>query len=397
MDILKRRHIIYFVIMALMAPQLVSALPRDPDLFSPDNPQGDLVDTVDVFASSETAALTKPLMHGRQYDLVVEGIFNPNLTGRKADAGFYSDDNFSTASGCKQNGTGLIVSAPNEVNYGGPGSGLICDRFGHKYSISHKPSVDSSVSLKIADPDGDRTNNSGKLTVRVYLQRYVTWTLQLSQPLGLVDQEEVVVDATPYSPYKETPPIIVRIPPIPNLLTLSVQIKSTNPNPGDPNSECPRNLSLVLWVNETPNEMPIIECIPREADELNRVTATVGPYGHPGGDQQLFPSFPLPLRQAVAIPPELRQGSKIVVRFSWKADVSKLVRLASTTGGNEVWSPFSVKDDALWFATNLDSVGGSIAIVPYRPDGTPFSSVRRDYPGLGQIIEAMFANRVVGK
>ncbi|MEO7804795.1 MAG: hypothetical protein ABIS18_10915, partial [Actinomycetota bacterium] len=320
---------------------------------------------------------------------------------------------------CSQNGTGLLVDG---ANYGDATKGLMCDRFNHKYQIGFQSPVTAPASLKIADPDGNRTNgNSGKLTVKVYLKALVTWTFALGlQPLQQVDgkAETPAVDTRPYEKQVYIPTQTVPLPPIPTIPLPRVvfEVRSVNPN----RSDCPRNLVFTLWVNGTPTSQTLGTCFPKEADYFNGFNEyypKVGPIpGTPGGDTQLLPGTTATVVPGMYVPPtavdlyailapylapfglSVDKGTKVVVTFSWKADTSKMVKVASVTGGTDVWMPFGASS-AAWFAdpVNLYSVGATLNISLYRPNGEFLIGQGVPIPGLGQVIEAMFANQVAGK
>ncbi|MEO7802925.1 MAG: hypothetical protein ABIS18_00210 [Actinomycetota bacterium] len=391
---MKRRHIIYLIITALLAPQLVSALPRDPALFTSEHPQETLIETIEVFANSNSQVFTSALTGGRNYTFAVSGVYNVNST-RQGDGGFYSDNAWSS---CSQNGTGLLVDG---ANYGDATKGLMCDRFNHKYQIGFQSPVTAPASLKIADPDGNRTNgNSGKLTVKVYLKALVTWTFTVDRPFEEIGGGGVVVDTRPYERQVFVPTQTVTLPPTPPIPLPEVifEVKSTNPN--DP--ACPRKVSFVLRVNGIATPIPLPGCFPSEADNYQSPYTILRPYpGTPGGDTQIagMPITVIPgITYSLPLPVAVGKGTRIVVTFSWRADTSKMAQVASVTGGNEVWVPFAASS-ALWFAdpANLASVGGTIGYYLIRPDGSFLFGDSQTIPGIGQIIEAMFANQVAGK
>lgn len=391
---MSRRYIATFVLAALLVvPAMALGLPRPTG--APTTGET-FVETVTLSANG-TAVQSAALVNGRTYRLQVSGTWRHGApTNSVADARWATNDGWIT---CLQTGKGLQVGA---IKMGDPASDLSCNKASHSYSITI---VGRGVgeTMKVFD-DTTYNDNLGSLNVSVFLQSSVTFVFELNftqqPPQSPVPQPYTTVTVPPITP-GAIPAVTISAIPVPGGGAIPyIGTVTYNHSCGQPREYC-----IFIQVQQMPpmklgSVVDELNLLPNGATAIGGTgqlvsPTTVGPFSPvPGGT----PLPPIPGQEkAVGLPP----GTTLTITITWRADTTKLTRAAAFGNGDEyqLWAPFAPIGDSAWFAgTLLD--GTTEATIRYTLKDSSGNAIApsqsASVPGLGQVLEAVFASRAAG-
>ncbi|MEO7804796.1 MAG: hypothetical protein ABIS18_10920 [Actinomycetota bacterium] len=386
---MSRRNIAIFVLAALLlVPAMALGLPR---------PTGapvtgeTFIETLTLSANSSLGVQTvNNLLSGRTYRLAVTGTWRHGVALTSvADGRWSSNDGWVT---CLQTGKGLQVDAKK---FGDAGSDLSCDKTAHAYSITIQ-GRGVKETMKIFDDTTYADNTVGNMVVNVYLQSSVTFVYGLNYtqdaPPSPAPQPYATVTVPPITP-GAIPAVTISAVPVPGGGAIPYVGSVTYNHTG--NQYC-------VYIQVQQNASTKLGCVLDEVGILPNGTTPIGgtgPIVQPTtvGPYSPVPGTPLPTVPGQTLTAGLPPGTTLTVLITWSADTTKLIPAASSDN-TELWAPFAPVAGAQWFATNINAVAATITYTLKDGSGAliaPSQSVT--VPGLGQVIEAIFASRVAGR
>lgn len=398
-----RRRIAMFVAVAIFGvPALAIALPNP---IGPPQIDRTLLETITLPASGATGSsgllTTDVLDQSRAYVFEVTGTWRPDKTTiplKAADAAFYttnSNSNPWSPPARSQNGSGFMA---HNTRFG-DAARQVAFKANHVYSFNW---VGRGVreSLRVFDPDSDWDDNDGSLTVSVYKVNKVTYSYFLQQgippepvPAPFVSQ---TIPTTTVAP--GVIPGVTVTAPVPGVNVPTVgSLNHFHNDPSFPGLMC---LSLTISLT-TPPITSQIGCV-YDAGTIPDGSVPIG-----GGGTSISPTTicdpcasvpgvtPTVVVPSTVVEGGIPAGSKLDLTITWSADPSRLYPFFRT-GTTEVWAPFDPVVDGPWFATNASSVAATLHAVIRNSSGDIIHDVPVTLPGMGQVIEAIFANKVAG-
>ncbi|HLF69593.1 MAG TPA: hypothetical protein VI541_01415 [Actinomycetota bacterium] len=397
-----RRRIAMFVAVAIFGvPALAIALPHPIG-----TPQVDrtLLQTLTLPASGaigSSGLLTADVLEqSRAYIFEVTGTWRPDkntLPNKAADAAYYTtnkDSNPWSPPARSQNGSGFMAFNTKF----GESAQQVAFKANHVYSFNW---VGRGVreSLRVFDPDSDWDDNDGSLTVSVFKVNKVTYTYFLQQgiPPEPVPAPYVVQTIPTTTVAPGVVPGVTVTAPVPGVEIPTVAYVNHNHNdPSFPGLNC---LSITIPLT-TPPITTQIGCV-YDAGLIPDGSSAIG------GGQVISPTTicnpcpsvdgvtPTAVVPSTSIEGGVPPGSKLDLTITWSADPSRLYPFYRN-GSSEVWAPFDPVVDGPWFATNAASVAATVRAVIRDSSGAVIYDVPITLPGMGQVIEGIFASKVVG-
>lgn len=416
---MKRRHLIYLIIVAMLIPQVAGALPR---------PAGGKQEGAEqeIFRKTISADLTEELSPAlslnRQYKVEVFGIWKPSSGANHiADAAFEA----TNGSNWTKTGKGLVFGT---VKMGEAGVAPLTPSGGslHPYTFTVTGRGFAEI-IRINDPSGNTDGNSGSLTVVVKDLNQVRWVYPQSQTFNSqipgTPRVTFTADTRPYGQTmtvenQEVMTTSTVDSPVPVWAGLAFQ-KITC---GDGQKDA--NLQVILGNTKVVDQF--ILCIGDSQaaflgflDGGKRLGAGTQPVTmsavsapcQPGVDSCEYPvgsyfiEFPVPFTGTPPMDiPFVPPGSRLEVSFGWEADMSRLWPSFFNTGqGDQYVAPFNPFDfsAALWYQNEVaaNRLGLLFGLTLIGPDGNAVGGrpTTPILPGVGQILESAFATKVRGQ
>lgn len=445
---MKRRHIIFIIIAALLLPQFAFG----EDVLK--HPQGGsnmerstiLEDRTLNSAAPDSTETVYALSSGREYTLEISNWWQPTGDANNfADAafettsGFDSDPWIKTGKGIVFAGKSLHTLWQNAAARDPSLPSQLLFRSDHTYQVNF---VGRGIKeeIRISDPVDGIAGNSGSLRLKIYQRPKASWIYAINQEITL---------GIPGVPSKR-----LRVDPITTQtvdnqeITATTTVQESHPAPYkiefDSRERCEGGagqqtyMKIYVGGSQVGPNIPVGPCLgffERQAtftfESGNKVPnepVTVS-QSHLCNMGMTSPNSPTATSCGLGIPPALdfgdspgsepqyigglEPGSSIELQLSWTADLTRLWRSPFNdrdpdTGKEHIsyWAPYNPFSaaDYFWYSGEVakGNLGLTAKIVVYGPGkkfitssclSTPgVGNVCPTIPGAGQIIESMFAN-----